>query len=211
MPTPRLHTIVLHGGHGNKVAKQNVKVALGHYSKVLANRIKCIEAETAKGVYEWQVPPGNRAKDENHPKWSGAFRANWQVKIGGDFESGWQSNVAPERYPWTGDNHTGGIGGENRNLYSHLVDTEKANKILDGEDWKNASIKDAIHIGNVAPYAKWLNYGGSSVAYGLDGTFLPYTPGYFFLELCTEYIKLNADIFIRKGLEIANTKPAKGE
>lgn len=206
MPTARLHTIFLHGGRG-KTEKGNAAASIKHYRRILENRIKCIEAETAKGVYEWQVPPGNVAKDDSHPKWSGAFRANWQVKVGGKFDSGWQSSVAPERYPWTQDPDD---GSRFRNWYSNWVNPDLANIVLDGEEWRNASVKDAIHIGNVSPYAKWLNDGGYEDEFGLDGTYRVFTPGYFFMELCMEYMRMNRGYYIKKGLEIANTKPSQG-
>lgn len=203
MPTARQHTIILHGG-SRDAKTSRTQIALKHYEDVLANRMKCIMAETAKAVYEWQVPGTSIVKD-GRPRWSGAFRANWQIKIGGYSDSGWLPDKAPNRYPWDWNSDTDHAG-----EYMSLIYPSLAEKTLAPNRLANMAVTDAIYVGNVSPYAHWLNYGGE-----LPGTFITdifgwLNPGHHFMEKCEAYIRSNVNTFIDRGLAAAAKKPARG-
>lgn len=206
MPTARQHTIILHGGsRGAKSSKTDI--ALKHYEDVLANRMKCIMAEAAKAVYAWQVP-GTSIKDDHRPRWSGAFRANWFVKIAKYGETVmWPRDIAPLRYPWDW-NPDNDHAGE----YVGRIDPSRAENQLTAQRIQQMSLMDAICIGNVSPYAKWLNNGGE-----LPGTYITeihgwLNPGYHFMEQCIKDL-WDGDRkyqFVQKGLAAAAKKPARG-
>ena len=203
MPTARQHTIILHGGsRGAKSSKTDL--ALKHYRAVLENRMKCIMGETAIAVFNWQVP-GRSIKDDDRPRWSGAFRANWQVKFGGDAKSGWKEDVAPARYPTTLADRFSDDTHEYE--YAPMIDLAKSNFVRDyAAGFRNATVDTPIYIGNVSPYAHWLNNGGA-----MDyGTFLVVSPGYRFMEACEAFIRNNVDSIIDRGLAAAAKKPARG-
>ena len=204
MPTARQHTIILHGG-SRDAKTSRTQIALKHYEDVLANRMKCIMAETAKGIYNWQVPGTSIVKD-GRPRWSGAFRADWHVHIGGGTSRGdWEESVATanHRYPW----EFGSPANEPGSL-TQYIDKERAIQVLSRDALKSIGVETPIYVCNVSPYAHWLNYGGIKD----DDTFLGIVPGYQFIAKCIAAVWEGEKKyeFVSKGLAEAAKKQARG-
>ena len=201
------HTLKLHGGTSG-AGNGKSSIALGHYRKVLETRVKCIMAAAAADQYRFQVP-GTSVKKSYAPRWSGAFRANWRVKIGGKGE--WSSiqaeradDATKNRYPW--EQPPARIKAEDKaksyaqpGQYASFIDMNRAEEILSSDAIMQMSIEDNIFVYNVSRYAKWINEGGY-----LKGTVLEhFTPPARFMETGIEEAKKNVHEYIEKGLEMA--------
>ena len=211
------HVIKLHGGSAG-AKSGNPEVALRHYRKVLENRINCIKAEIAMSAYHYQVP-GTSIVLEDRPRWSGAFRANWNVQIGN--EGKWASVLAgtQDRFPWKGDYFGAGYGGDHDYEYAAFIDVWKADKTLTDAAIAKMGVEEPIFIYNPSKYAKWLNDGGDD---GLkDGTFKTYAynqtgdpkwkqPALNFIGNGYDAVKADIDGIISRGLARAAKMKATG-
>lgn len=191
------HTLKLYGGTTG-ASNGHSAVALGHYRKVLETRVKCIMAAAAADQFRFQVP-GTSVKKPHAPRWSGAFRANWRMKIGGKGE--WSSirteTPDPElasRYPWDGD-----LGGNHVGEFTSYIKVNLPDEVLTGDAIMKMNVTDNIFVYNVSQYAKWINEGGY-----LKGTFLEhFNPPARFMETGIEEARKNVHEYIEKGLEMA--------
>ena len=208
------YTLKLHGG--TKGAKNShPDVAIGHYRKVLENRINCIKAEIAKAAYHYQVP-GTSVIYEDRPRWSCAFRANWKVQIGK--EGQWESVLAgtQKRFPWYRDEFSDEPENDHAYEFAQYVDVWKAEQLLNNSTISKMPVDEPIFIYNPSPYARWLNYGGI-----LPGTFKSYLwanghgsqwiqPALNFLGTGYDAVKKDINGIIDRGLANAATMKAKG-
>lgn len=212
------YTLKLHGG--TKGAKNShPDVAIGHYRKVLENRINCIKAEIAKAAYHYQVP-GTSVIYEDRPRWSCAFRANWKVQVGK--EGKWESVIegTQKRFPWDFD----GFGeADERNNHAYefakYVDLWKAEQLLNNSTVSGMSVDEPIFVYNPSPYARWLNNGGDGGK--LEGTFKTFAfhqtgdgkwlqPALDFIGNGYNAVKEDINGIIDRGLANAATMKAKG-
>lgn len=211
------YTLKLHGG--TKGAKNShPDVAIGHYRKVLENRVNCIKAEIAKAAYHYQVP-GTSVIYEDRPRWSCAFRANWKVQVGK--EGQWESVLAgtQDRFPWDGDSFGAGYGGDHDYEFAQYVDVWYADKLLTKAAVSNMPVDEPIFIYNPSPYAHWLNDGGDGGK--LEGTFKTHVfhqtgdgkwlqPALNFIGHGYNAVKEDINSIIDRGLANAATMKAKG-
>lgn len=204
------YTLKLHGG--TKGAKNShPDVAIGHYRKVLENRINCIKAEIAKAAYHYQVP-GTSVIYEDRPRWSCAFRANWKVQVGK--EGQWESVLAgtQDRFPWDGDEN----GRTHAYEYANLVDLWKAEQLLNNSTVSKMAVDEPIFIYNPSPYARWLNYGGllggtfKTHAFAQTGDGKWWQPALNFLGTGYDAVKKDINGIIDRGLANAAQMKAKG-
>ncbi len=137
------------------------KTGLKHYEQVLLRRVAAFKVEVADRVFRWQVPDegtdfGDRDK---HPYFTGYFRANWQVSIGG---SG-TDPMPPEGRPPRNSNGTLPQGFEDpaniEKLYSGSIEPDKLSEFCKGVGQSDI-LNNPIIIYNPTWYGKWLNDGG---------------------------------------------------
>ena len=137
---------------------------LKHYQELLERRVAAFKVEVADMIFKWQVPPASEdfGDKDQHPYFSGYFRANWQVSINGDstpvLDDGGlrEPRIAGAVPPQMHD------ASQIAQKFKGDINPNKLREFL-GEMTDTDIIKAPIIIYNPTWYGAWLNDGGYNV------------------------------------------------
>lgn len=138
---------------------------LKHYEALLLKRVAAFKVAVADRVFRWQVPEAgvDFGDHDKHPYFSGYFRANWQVSIGGAGTSPMPETGRPPRQA----NGFLPQGFEDpsdaAHLYDDLIEPDKLKDFCESMS-ANTLLANPIVIYNPTWYGKWLNDGGYDAA-----------------------------------------------
>lgn len=157
---------------------------VGRYVEAVANRIRRVKENCAREFYSFQVPSRTGGQSLLTPRWSGYFRACWNLA----YSHPDLSVVTPARPVFHGESAVERGAGR----YADDVDVHKAVRYFNshGDGQENHPLDDPIYVTNNAYYAQWLERGGSDSEYGVS-TFKRHWEGSGMLAAGLEHVKDN--------------------